>query len=69
MGMRKTTALPALILAVCAALFAGCGGGDDSTATTDTGIASGAGAEAVKIVDYEYMPADLTVPAGTTVVE
>lgn len=34
-----------------------------------TGIASGAGAEAVEIVDYEYMPADLTVPVGTTVVE
>ncbi|HEX6666987.1 MAG TPA: cupredoxin family copper-binding protein [Solirubrobacterales bacterium] len=64
--MKKTLALPALTLAVCAALFAGCGGGDDTTAT-DTSSASSAGAEAVKIVDFEYIPPNITVPAGTTV--
>jgi plastocyanin len=65
--MKKMLAIPALILALCAVLLTGCGGGDDSASTTDTGSTSGASAGAVEIVDYEYMPAELTVPAGTTV--
>ncbi len=58
----------ALFPIVAAALLAGCGGGssssDDSTAS---GSASDGGAKSVKIVDYVYKPANLTVPVGTRV--
>ncbi|HVQ59123.1 MAG TPA: cupredoxin domain-containing protein [Solirubrobacterales bacterium] len=65
--MKKTLALPALVLAACAALLAGCGGGDDTTAATGAETSASGGAEAVKIVDFEYIPPNVTVPAGTTV--
>lgn len=65
--MKKTLALPALVLAACAALLAGCGGGDDTTAVTEARTSASNGAEAVKIVDFEYIPPNITVPAGTTV--
>jgi plastocyanin len=57
----------ALVLIAFAALLAGCGGssGDDSTAQSGSG--SGGGMKSVTIADYTYEPADLTVPAGTTV--
>lgn len=61
--MRSKPALTALLPIALAALLAGCGGGDDSTRADR----SEAGAETVKILDYEYAPADLTVPVGTTV--
>jgi plastocyanin len=62
--MKKTLAIPALALAACAALFAGCGGGEDETTAAGS---TGGGGERVEIVEYKYDPADLTVPAGTTV--
>lgn len=62
--MRSKPALTALLPIALAALLAGCGGGGDSTST---GGSEASGAETVKIADYEYAPADLTVPAGTTV--
>ena len=67
-GMR-----PAAILLVMAVLvFAGCGGGgnSDSTrseSTSGSAAASPSGTEAVTIADFTYEPAELTVPAGTTV--
>jgi plastocyanin len=64
----------ALVLSLCALALAGCGGSDDSSssqATPATGPGAAAspsgGAEAVTIKEYEYAPADLTVPVGTTV--
>jgi plastocyanin len=65
--MKKTLVISALALAACAALLAGCGGGDDTTAATESDTAASSGAEAVKIVDFEYIPPSITVPAGTTV--
>ncbi|HET7445530.1 MAG TPA: cupredoxin family copper-binding protein [Solirubrobacterales bacterium] len=64
---------PAVTLLVMAALvFVGCGGGGDSDSTRsgstpDSAAASSSGPEAVTIADFLYKPADLTVPAGTTV--
>jgi plastocyanin len=55
-----------LLLAVIAALIAGCGSGDDGTDPSS----SSAGANTVKqvtIKDYLYEPATITVPKGTTV--
>lgn len=52
----------ALIAAALGLVLAGCGGGDS---TTDG--AADAGAPTVRIVDFKYAPAELTVPAGTTV--
>ncbi len=67
-GMRPV----AIPLVVAALVFAGCGGGDDtdstpSGSTSGSAAASASGPQAVTIVDYTYKPADLTVPAGTTV--
>ncbi|HEX5610162.1 MAG TPA: cupredoxin domain-containing protein [Solirubrobacterales bacterium] len=68
--MKKTLTLPVLALAACMALLVGCGGGDDTTTSTaadSAGGGGGGGAEAVKIVDFKYIPPNITVPAGTTV--
>jgi plastocyanin len=64
----------ALVLTLLALALAGCGAGGDgssSEATPATSSGSGAtpraGTGAVTIQDYEYGPASLTVPVGTTV--
>lgn len=62
--MKKTLAILVLAIAASAALFAGCGGGGDETTAAGS---TGGGGERVEIVEYKYGPADLTVPAGTTV--
>jgi plastocyanin len=46
-----------------AVVLAGCGSGDGQASS---GSSTG-GASAVKIADYLYKPADITVPKGTTV--
>lgn len=53
----------AFLVAVLAVLsLVGCGGGgSDSTSSSPSGP------QAVRIADFLYKPADLTVPAGTTV--
>jgi plastocyanin len=62
----------AIPLVVAALVFAGCGGGGDTDSTPSgsspsPAAASSSSPQAVKIVDYTYKPADLTVAAGTTV--
>lgn len=63
----------AIPLVVAMLVLAGCGGGGGTDPTTPSGsspnpaAASSSGPRAVKIVDYTYEPADLTVAAGTTV--
>jgi plastocyanin len=70
--------LPLVLIAVLAGVAAtliGCGGGTDSTSSGSSSSAdSGAtaagtsqSADALTISDYEYAPADITVPAGTTI--
>jgi plastocyanin len=59
-----------LLAIVVAALLVGCGGGSSySGGSTAAGSGAGGGgsAKSVKIVDYTYEPASLTVPVGTTV--
>jgi len=53
------------LLLVVALAIAGCGGGGSTTSESTTSSASGR--EAVTIADFTYEPAQLTVPAGTTV--
>jgi plastocyanin len=60
--MRLKAALLTLV-PVLVVLASGCGGESDEA--TDSG--SDSGSASVEIVDYLYEPADLTVPAGTTV--
>lgn len=67
--MRAKAALFAIAVA---ALLAGCGGSSysgGSTAASGSGAGGGGGAKSksVKIVDFTYKPASLTVPVGTTV--
>ena len=60
----------ALALALSALALAGCGGGADSSssaARSGSAATPRGAAEAVTIKDYEYGPATLTVPVGTTV--
>jgi plastocyanin len=62
----------AIPLVVAALVFAGCGGGGDTDSTpsgspSGSAAASASGPQAVTIADYTYEPAQLTVPAGTTV--
>lgn len=64
--------LPKAVLAMLVATvfpLAGCGGGgsDGSASSPSATSASAPTAQAVTIVDYTYKPAQLTVPAGTTV--
>jgi plastocyanin len=57
------------VLAVCATLAAGCGGGDDGSASTSAAPstqAAGSGGT-VKIADFKYDPATITVNAGEAV--
>jgi plastocyanin len=66
---KRFAALP---LVVAALLLPGCGGGGGSDSTSSesssgTASAPSASADAVTIADYTYEPAQLTVPAGTTV--
>jgi plastocyanin len=60
----------ALLLVMAALVLAGCGGGGDADSTpsgSPSSPASSSEAQAVTISDYTYGPAQLTVPAGTTV--
>lgn len=60
----------ALLLVMAALVLAGCGGGGDTDSTpsgSPSNSAAAAEAQAVTISDYTYKPAQLTVPAGTTV--
>jgi plastocyanin len=66
--------LPAVLVTVLvgfAVLLAGCGGGGtDSTSSESSSVSQPAPAQsgdAVTISEYEYSPADLTVPVGTVV--
>jgi plastocyanin len=64
--MRARAALFAIVLA---ALVAGCGSGcsySGGSTASSAGSGSGGSAKSVKIVDFTYKPASLTVPAGTT---
>lgn len=58
-------------MVVAALLLPGCGGGgsDSTSSESSSGAASApsSSGDAVTIVDYTYEPAQLTVPAGTTV--
>jgi plastocyanin len=72
-GMGSTRPLVGavcILLAVCAVLLVGCGGGEDGAGqTSGSGSESGGngGAKSVTISDFAYEPAELTVPKGTTV--
>ena len=58
----------AALLAGIAILPAGCGGGGGTDSTsTSTASSAPSGPAVVEIVDYIYKPAQITVPAGTTV--
>lgn len=61
----------ALPLVVAALLLPGCGGGGSDSTSSDSSSGAAAAppspADAVTIVDYTYEPAQLTVPAGTTI--
>jgi plastocyanin len=58
----------ALSLILFAALVTGCGSDSSSeNPAMKSASSSGATAKAVTIADYTYEPADLIVPAGTTV--
>ena len=59
-----------LVLAATAMLIASCGGGDDngagkSTTATSNSQAPASGGEAVKISDFKFAPATITVKHGT----
>jgi plastocyanin len=60
-----------LVLAATAMLIASCGGGDDnggggkSTGTTSNSKAPPSGGDAVKISDFKFAPATITVKHGT----
>jgi len=59
-----------LALAASAMLIASCGGGDDngggqSTAATSNSKAPPSGGDAVKISDFKFAPATITVKHGT----
>ncbi|HUB99749.1 MAG TPA: cupredoxin family copper-binding protein [Solirubrobacterales bacterium] len=64
---------PTVITLVMAALvITGCGGGGDTDSTPSgsppsPATTSASGPQAVAIADFTYEPAQLTVPAGTTV--
>jgi plastocyanin len=62
---RPRIVFTCLLLAVTAALMAGCGGDSDQTSSAPAKAEGGA---AVAIHDYTYKPANITVPRGTTVV-
>jgi plastocyanin len=58
-----------LVLALIAfsALLAGCGGSSDEKGSAAMSGPGSGGDDSVTIADYTYEPADLTVPAGTTI--
>jgi plastocyanin len=64
----RTRILPVLAVAGALALSA-CGGGGGSTSGDATGGDNGGGASAVsvKTTEYQFDPADLTIPADTAV--
>jgi plastocyanin len=60
-----------LVLAATAMLIAGCGGGDDNGGGKTTGATSNtkpapSGGDAVKISDFKFAPATITVKHGTS---
>ena len=60
----------ALLLVMAVLVLAGCGGEGDTDSTpsgSPSNSASASGARTVTISDYTYGPAQLTVPAGTTI--
>ena len=66
--------LPAVLVTVLvgfAVLLAGCGGGGTDSTSSGSSAASqpapAKGGDAVTISEYEYSPAELTVPVGTVV--
>jgi plastocyanin len=67
--------LPIALIAILAAIavpLIGCGGGGTDSTSSGSSAASAPGSPAqgggaVTISDYEYTPADLTVPVGTVV--
>ncbi|MDX6581926.1 MAG: hypothetical protein QOI10_1110 [Solirubrobacterales bacterium] len=68
--MRTTIACAGVVAAIA---FAGCGGGDSSSTTssesTSTAAAatSAASTDKIEISDYKFVPATVTVKAGTEV--
>jgi plastocyanin len=62
---RPRIGVASLLLAVIAALIAGCGSSDGGTDPTSSG--ADGGAEKVMIADYLYDPDTITVPVGATV--
>jgi plastocyanin len=68
MGSTPLPVGAALSLLAVAAVLVGCGGGSEGTDRTSSAAgSSGQEAAAVTIADYEYAPAKLTIPVGTTV--
>ena len=71
--MKPRHALSSLIvIAGTALLFAGCGGGSSSSASTNSSgsssqAASGGSPSAVKISNFKFAPASVTVKAGARV--
>jgi plastocyanin len=63
-AVRK--ALLLLLVGLLAVGLAGCGGDDTPSGSASADEASAGGSE-VAIGGFEFQPADLTVPAGTTV--
>ena len=60
--MRRASTIPILLAALVLA-GAGCGGSEEE----DSGGAAPEETDAVTIQDFEFLPADVTVPAGTEV--
>ena len=53
--------------AAAAVLLAGCGGSDSGTTKPETAVSNAAGNSAVTVKQFQFMPAELTVKAGTNV--
>jgi plastocyanin len=69
MGSATPPRAGVVCLLLAAFAFAGCGssGGTGSSSSTSTSASSGPSTHAVKIKEYTFKPAKITVPVGTTV--
>jgi plastocyanin len=65
MSKRHLPAISVLVLA--ALLLAACGTDTGTTTTTPSGTTTGTGEFQVNIDGFTFVPAELTVPVGTTV--
>ena len=66
--MKGASKLVAVALALTAVALVGCGGGDSSSSGSTAAVGSApGGGSSVKIMDFAYSPASLSVAKGTTV--